>query len=90
VPEIFIQDATDAGAAMALDGRTINNCLVFPGLIRGALDACASRITYPMKFRTAEVLASLAGKNEIVPNFMLQNIHRRIAEEVRGAALETC
>ncbi|MBW2636234.1 MAG: NADP-dependent malic enzyme [Deltaproteobacteria bacterium] len=90
VPEIFIQDATDAGAAMALDGRTINNCLVFPGLIRGALDACASRITYAMKFRTAEVLASLAGKNEIVPNFMLQNVHRRIAEEVRGAALETC
>ncbi|MBN2178955.1 MAG: NADP-dependent malic enzyme [Deltaproteobacteria bacterium] len=90
VPEIFIQDATDAGAAMALDGRTINNCLVFPGLIRGALDACASRITYSMKFRAAEVLASLAGKHEIVPNFMLQTIHRRIAEEVRGAALETC
>jgi malate dehydrogenase (oxaloacetate-decarboxylating) len=90
VPEIFIQDATDAGAAMALDGRTINNCLVFPGLIRGALDACASRITYSMKFRAAEVLASLAGKHEIVPNFMLQTIHRRIAEEVRDAALETC
>jgi len=90
VPEIFIKDATDAGAAMALDGRTINNCLVFPGLIRGTLDACASRITYLMKFRAAEMLASLAGKHEIVPNFMLQAIHQRIAEEVKGAALEKC
>jgi malate dehydrogenase (oxaloacetate-decarboxylating) len=88
VPEIFIKDATDAGASMALDGRTINNCLVFPGLIRGALDARASRITYSMKSRAAEMLASLAGKHEIVPNFMHLNIHRRIAEEVRRIALE--
>ncbi|MEA3470254.1 MAG: NAD-dependent malic enzyme [Thermodesulfobacteriota bacterium] len=88
VPEIFIKDATDAGAAMALDGRTINNCLIFPGLIRGALDACASRITYSMKFRAAEVLTSMAGKHDIVPNFMHLNIHRRISEEVRRVALE--
>lgn len=87
VPEIFIKDATDAGAALALDGRTINNCLVFPGLIRGALDACASRITYSMKFRAAEELVSLAGKHEIVPNFMNLNIHKRIAEVVKEAAL---
>jgi len=88
IPEIMPTDALNAGAAVALDGRTINNCLVFPGLIRGALDARAPRITFAMKFRAAETLAALAGKYEMVPNFMNPGIHKKIADTVKQVALE--
>lgn len=82
VPEIWPKDALEAGAKVALDGRTVNNALVFPGLIRGTLDSRARRITYAMKFAAAETLASLSGKNEIVPNFMNIAIHKKVAQAV--------
>jgi len=85
-PEIQPADAREAGAAVSLDGRTVNNSLIFPGIIRGALDAGASRITYPMKFSAAETLASLAGKHEVVPDFMNPVVHRKVADAVRDAA----
>ncbi len=86
VPEIWPKDAEAAGAAVALDGRTVNNCLAFPGLIRGTLDACARRITDKMKIAAAEAIASLAGKRDVVPNFMNLLIHKKIAEAVKRAA----
>ncbi|MBN1869000.1 MAG: NAD-dependent malic enzyme [Candidatus Omnitrophica bacterium] len=87
VPEIWPKDALDAGAAIALDGRTINNALAFPGIIRGALDARVSTIDYAMKFGAAETLASLAGKHDVVPNFMNMNVHEKVAEAVRQIGL---
>jgi len=88
IPEIMPQVAREAGALIALDGRTVNNCLAFPGLIRGAIDSRAISITYSMKFAAAEAIAALAGKHEGVPNFMNLGIHRKIAEEVKKAALQ--
>ena len=88
LPEIHPADALKAGAAVALDGRTVNNCLVFPGIIRGTLDARAPRITYPIKFSAAEALASLTGKHEIVPNFMNPSVHKKIAGAVKQAAFQ--
>lgn len=85
IPEIWPKDALEAGASVALDGRTVNNALVFPGLIRGALDSKAPKITYAMKFAAAETLAALSGKNEIVPNFMNMAIHRKVAHAVMAA-----
>jgi len=85
-PEIRPADALEAGAGVALDGRTVNNSLVFPGIIRGTLDAGAARITYPMKFKAAKALASLAGKHDVVPDFMNPLVHRKVAEAVRKAA----
>lgn len=89
IPEIWPKDAEEAGAAVALDGRTINNALVFPGLIRGALDANAREITQAMKFSAAEMIASLAGKNDIVPNFMNTAVHQSVARAVFLAAGKT-
>jgi malate dehydrogenase (oxaloacetate-decarboxylating) len=86
VPEIWPYEALAAGAAISLDGRTINNALAFPGIIRGTLDAGAPLITYKMKFAAAETLAALAGKNEIVPDFMDPAVHRAVASAVRAAA----
>jgi malate dehydrogenase (oxaloacetate-decarboxylating) len=86
VPEIWPKDAHEAGAAIALDGRTVNNALAFPGIIRGALDSRASQVTREMKFSAAEKIASLAGKNEVVPNFMNLDVHKKVARAVFLAA----
>ncbi len=86
VPEIWPKDAEEAGASIALDGRTINNALAFPGIIRGALDSRAKEITTKMKFSAAEAIASLAGKNEVVPNFMNTAVHESVAKAVASAA----
>jgi malate dehydrogenase (oxaloacetate-decarboxylating) len=86
IPEIWPKEALEAGASIALDGRTINNALAFPGIMRGALDAQASKITYSMKFTAAEKLADICNKNEIVPNFMNMSVHRKIANAVKLAA----
>ena len=86
IPEIWPKEALEAGASIALDGRTINNALAFPGIMRGALDAQASKITYSMKFAAAEKLADICNKNEIVPNFMNMSVHRKIANAVKLAA----
>ena len=89
IPEIWPKEAEEAGAAIALDGRTINNALAFPGIIRGALDAHAREITYDMKFSAAEKIASLAGKKDVVPNFMHIAVHKNVAKAVFLAASRT-
>lgn len=89
VPEIWPTDAEEAGAVIALDGRTINNALAFPGIIRGALDARAPEVSSGMKFAAAETIASLAGKNEVVPNFMNKAVHKSVARAVIAAAKRT-
>ncbi|HQP11054.1 MAG TPA: NAD-dependent malic enzyme, partial [Candidatus Omnitrophota bacterium] len=86
VPEIWPKDALEAGAAIAVDGRTINNALAFPGIMRGALDVGVPTIDYAMKFAAAEMLASLAGKNDVVPNFMNMSVHEKVAEAVKQVA----
>jgi malate dehydrogenase (oxaloacetate-decarboxylating) len=64
IPEIWPDDAREAGAAVVGTGRSdfpnqINNSLAFPGVFRGALDARATRITTRMKLAAAEALAGL-------------------------------
>ncbi len=86
VPEIWPKDALKAGAALALDGKTINNALAFPGIIRGTLDANASRITDKMKVSAAEMIASLARKKEVVPDFLVLTMHEKVAKAVAAAA----
>ena len=67
VPEIMPEPAKEAGAAVIGTGRSdypnqINNCLAFPGIFRGALDARATRVTVGMKIAAARALASLVEK----------------------------
>ena len=63
-PEIFPQDALEAGAAVVGTGRTdfpnqVNNVLGFPGIFRGALDVRASDINEAMKLAASCALASI-------------------------------
>jgi malate dehydrogenase (oxaloacetate-decarboxylating) len=88
-PEIWPEDALEAGAAAAEDGRNINNALGFPGLFRGALDARASDITEDMKVAASHALAEAAPDGELVPDFMDKNVHRNVARAVEQAARDS-
>ncbi len=86
VPEIAPKAALAAGAAVAADGRSVNNALGFPGIFRGALDSGATAITDGMTKAASLALASLAGEGELLPDFLDRSIHRRVAEAVAQAA----
>jgi malate dehydrogenase (oxaloacetate-decarboxylating) len=88
-PEIEPADALNAGAAAALDGRSVNNLLAYPGIFRGAIDAQARAITTLMKLRAAEAIAGCAQKDEILPDPLSSVPHRAVAEAVRRAAAES-
>ncbi|MBN1509306.1 MAG: NAD-dependent malic enzyme [Sedimentisphaerales bacterium] len=84
-PEIPPKDATAAGAKVALDGRTVNNALVFPGLIRGALDSGAKRITEGMKLAAARAIADLTPEGLLLPSILNRGVHKAVAEAVHKA-----
>lgn len=70
-PEIFPQDALDAGAFVVGTGRTdypnqVNNVLGFPGIFRGALDCRATDINEAMMLAASFALAEVA-QMEVTP-----------------------
>jgi malate dehydrogenase (oxaloacetate-decarboxylating) len=85
-PEIRPEDALAAGAAFAADGRSVNNLLGFPGILRAAIDCRASRITQSMYLAAARAIAGLARENELVPNPLRPDVHRAVARAVAQAA----
>lgn len=95
VPEIMPDVAIRGGAAVVGTGRSdlpnqINNALAFPGVFRGALDACATRITSGMKVAAAHALAGYIhkpGRNRILPSVLDRKVTRAIADAVRDAAV---
>jgi malate dehydrogenase (oxaloacetate-decarboxylating) len=88
-PEIEPDDAIKAGAAFAADGKSVNNVLGYPGIFRGALLSGAKQINPKMKIAAAEVIAELAAESELVPDALDPNVHHRVADAVRDAAVET-
>ncbi|HNB25584.1 MAG TPA: NADP-dependent malic enzyme [Alphaproteobacteria bacterium] len=62
VPEVWPQEARDAGAAVVATGRgdfpnQVNNSLVFPGMFRGVLDVRSRAITDDMAIAAGLALA---------------------------------
>jgi malate dehydrogenase (oxaloacetate-decarboxylating) len=96
VPEIMPDKARHAGAAVVGTGRSdfanqINNVLAFPGIFRGALDACATRITDEMKIAAAHAIAGYVAKprrDRIMPNILDKEVTKRVALAVRDAAIQ--
>lgn len=86
-PEIETVTAIRHGAAVAADGKSVNNLSGFPGLFRGALDAGATRFSAAMLIAAAETLASQAPEGQLVPDPLDRSVHRAVAESVRKAAL---
>lgn len=85
-PEIRPEDALAAGAAFAADGRSVNNLLGFPGILRAAIDTRARRIDPTMYVAAAHAIARLARENELVPNPLRIDVHRAVARAVADAA----
>ena len=75
-PEIFPQDAHEAGAYIVASGRSdfpnqINNSLVFPGLFRATIDSRAPKITMEMKIAAGEAIANLVSPKELRPDYIM-------------------
>ena len=96
VPEIMPDRAKAAGAAVVGTGRSdfpnqINNALAFPGMFRGALDACATKMTNEMKIAAAHALANYVKQptvNEVLPSVLDREVTKAVAKAVKEAAIK--
>ena len=98
-PEIFPEEALEAGARVVGTGRSdypnqINNVLVFPGIFRGALDVRARDINDAMKVAAAKAIASLIPDSElrednIIPSAFDPRVAQAVAAAVAQAARDT-
>ena len=88
VPEIDPDAAMKAGAAFATDGKVVNNVLGFPGILRGAVDAYATRISDSMYLAASETLAKLTPPGELLPDPLDRNVHQAVARAVANTAFE--
>lgn len=86
--EIKPEVALNAGAAYAADGRQVNNVLGFPGIFRGALNAQAKEITYPMLIGAALAIVDSTKPGDLVPHPLDPNVHANVAIAVERIANE--
>lgn len=88
-PEIAPELATKSGAALAVDGRTVNNLLGFPGIWRGTLDAMATKINYEMYKAAALAIVDATDEGELVPNPLDPKVHLAVTHSIAKAAVES-
>jgi len=88
IPEIDPEVAINAGAAFAADGKSVNNVLGFPGILRGAVDSYATHISYEMYLAAATAIADQTPHDELVPNPLDKNVHRAVAQAVAQTAIQ--
>ncbi|MFQ5699750.1 MAG: NAD-dependent malic enzyme [Myxococcota bacterium] len=85
-PEIQPGLALQAGAAFAVDGRSVNNALGFPGLFLGALRARVHRFSAAMLLGAARTIARFAEPGALVPALLHPEVHGAVADAVEKAA----
>ena len=78
-PEIAPEEARDAGAAVVLTGGAnyrhgLNVALAFPGIVRGVVDARATRVYDEMLIGAADAIASLVPEKEIAPDRIIPRV----------------
>jgi malate dehydrogenase (oxaloacetate-decarboxylating) len=88
-PEITPEAARAAGAALAADGRSVNNLLGYPGIWRGTLDARATKINYEMLKAASLAIAGATGEGELVPSAIDPKVHLAVTHAVAKAAVES-
>ena len=92
-PEIMPDEAFRGGAAVVGTGRSdlpnqINNVLAFPGILRGALDVRAERITTRMKVAAGFAISDLVPEptpDEIIPYALNTDVVPAVAKAVGDA-----
>jgi malate dehydrogenase (oxaloacetate-decarboxylating) len=77
VPEIDPELALNAGASFAADGKSVNNVLGFPGILRGEMYLAA-----------ATAIADETPQDELVPNPLDKKVHRAVARAVAQKAMQ--
>jgi malate dehydrogenase (oxaloacetate-decarboxylating) len=87
-PEIDPDVAVKAGAAFAADGKSVNNVLGFPGILRGAVDSYATHISHEMYLAAANAIADQTPQDELVPNPLDKNVHKAVAQAVARMAIQ--
>ncbi|MCQ2500141.1 MAG: NAD-dependent malic enzyme [Lachnospiraceae bacterium] len=93
-PEIFPEDAKEAGARVIATGRSdypnqVNNVLAFPGIFRGTFDVRAKDINEEMKVAAAEAIASLISDEELSDDYILPKaFDPRVGKTVAAAVAE--
>ena len=88
VPEIEPDEALEAGAIFSADGKSINNVLGFPGILRGAVDTQAPTISHNMYLAAAKTIADMASEGELVPNALNKEVHKAVARAVAEQAIK--
>ena len=91
VPEIYPDEAKEAGARVVGTGRSdypnqVNNVLVFPRIFRGALEAKADRITDDMKLSAASAIAHMVEQpveERILPEAFNKDVAKNVANAVK-------
>ena len=86
--EVDPEEALARGAAFAADGQAVNNVLGFPGILRGAIDSQAPRITDEMLFAAVEVLVRMTPAGELMPNPLDKQVHLEVARAVALSAMK--
>ncbi len=93
-PEIFPDEAREAGAAVVCTGRSdypnqINNVLAFPGIFRGAFDVRASDINEEMKMSAARAIAGLIAEDELTADYVIPRpFDERVVKAVSAAVAQ--
>lgn len=94
-PEIYPQEAIEAGVKVVATGRSdfpnqINNVLAFPGIFRGVFDVGAKEINDEMKLAAAKAIAGLVSDEELKPEYIMpaafdKRVGKAVAEAVKTA-----
>jgi malate dehydrogenase (oxaloacetate-decarboxylating) len=90
IPEIMPEEAQPFVRIMAT-GRSdypnqINNVLCFPGLFKGALKCCATKISEQMKIAAARAIANVIPEKELNENNIIPSVlNKKVAESVAAA-----
>ncbi|MCR4804855.1 MAG: NAD-dependent malic enzyme [Clostridia bacterium] len=93
-PEIFPDEAKEAGAKVISTGRSdypnqINNVLAFPGIFRGTFDVRASEINEEMKLAASKALADLVSPEELSADYIIPAaFDKRVGPAVAKAVAE--
>jgi malate dehydrogenase (oxaloacetate-decarboxylating) len=88
-PEIFPDEAKEAGAFVVATGRSdfpnqVNNVLAFPGIFRGLLDARIKTVTDEMCIAAARAIAGVV-INPTVENILPSPFDKQVSKVVAEA-----
>ena len=93
-PEIFPDEAKEAGAVVIATGRSdfpnqINNVLAFPGIFRGTFDVRASDINEEMKIAAAKAIAGVIPEEELSADYIIPKaFDPRVKDAVAAAVAQ--